>query len=375
MAGADTREARAEDPRALTPDDIMSGLGDGVVALGRDGRVGYANSAAATILGVDVTTGESSVWEEILANNNWLAVLVDEVAQDARSRLLHEVSLVRRHDTMPVRIRVAPLFTADGELRGVIVVLSDESSLVHMSERQQHEDRLQQLGVLAAGLAHEVKNPLAGILGAAQLIRGDDLSAESAEYVDLIERDVRRINRLIDGLLNFDKPESLSFSPGNPHLILDHVLQSIRLDPLAEGHDLIRDYDPSLPDVPLDADAVHQMVLNLVKNALQASPPGAPVRLRTRADIGGRRSTGRTLLIEVENVGAMPEDIRRKLFTPFFTTRPGGSGLGLSITLSLCRAHWGNLEVVVTGERTIFSIALPMERPAKATPAKANGKE
>ena len=77
MAGADTRETRPEDPRALTPDDIMSGLGDGVVALGRDGRVGYANSAAATILGVDVTTGEASVWEEILANNHWLAVLVD----------------------------------------------------------------------------------------------------------------------------------------------------------------------------------------------------------------------------------------------------------------------------------------------------------
>ncbi len=353
----------------ITPAEIVANMQDAVVAVGREGELAYANPSAGTLIRGQQEF-DTEAWRDTLQRNAWLNDTLFGAMEKARSHVLHEVELARpRGGALPVRVRIVPLFSDDGALRGAVAVFSDERHLAVMSEGLRRDDRLRQLGVLAAGLAHEIKNPLGGILGAAQLLRGEAMTQDGAECVDVIERDVRRINRLIEELLHFGNPRSLRRVPLNPHRVVDQVLQVLRHDPVTSGHPVIRDYDPSLPDVPLDADAFQQAVMNLVRNAMEASPAGEPVVIRTRVDVLGRRFPGKAVLIDVQNGGpGIAPEVREKLFTPFFTTKTQGTGLGLAITLRLCREHGGTLEMTSEPGRTVFTMVLPMEA-TQALPA------
>jgi two-component system nitrogen regulation sensor histidine kinase GlnL len=340
---------------------ILDGLEEAVVAVDAAGKLTYANAAAATLLGADPLT-DLELWAHTQERNPWLTEAIDLALHGARSHARHQVRLEVHDGHRTIGLRVTPLFADVGGLRGAACLLFDESSLESLSENVRRFDRLQEVNILASGLAHEIKNPLGGILGAAQLLRGETLTTEAKECVDVIERDVRRINRLIEGLLDFGKPKPLHRKSVNLHRLLDDVLVGLEHDVIVGGHPLVRDYDPSLPDLMVDADGIHQVALNLIKNAFEAAAPGSLVAVRTRVDLAGRRVSKRAVLVEVQNEGeAIPDDVRRRLFTPFFTTKGRGSGLGLLVSLRIAREHGGTIEVASERGKTVFTLVLPME--------------
>ncbi len=229
----------------------------------------------------------------------------------------------------------APLLKRSG-VRAVVVRLREAQGRIDLE-------------ALAAGLAHEIKNPLAGLKGAAELM-GDELAAGSPlrVYTELIAREAKRVDGLVQSLLDLTRPLPLELRPENVHAVIDDVLLLAK-GLLPRGVAFERRFDPSLPEVELDRDSVQQVLLNLVKNAAEAMAgrqgavvietgiaPGMRVRVRAR--------TRQLLRIAVIDQGpGLPEGV--ELFTPFATDKPRGTGLGLVISRRIAEAHGGRLEL------------------------------
>ncbi|MES2858240.1 MAG: ATP-binding protein [Pseudomonadota bacterium] len=208
------------------------------------------------------------------------------------------------------------------------------------------------------GLAHELRNPLAGIKGAAQLLarRGD---AEARELTGLIETEVGRLAALVDRLLTPAAPRP--FEPVNIHAVLERVLRLSESD-AGWAVRLQRDYDPSLPELQGDADRLTQALWNLVRNALEAG--AASVQLRTRAEHGVRifdATHGLALRLEIVDDGrGVPAELAEQVFLPLVSGRAEGSGLGLALAQQVAREHGGSLAYRSRPGHTVFTLLLPL---------------
>lgn len=208
------------------------------------------------------------------------------------------------------------------------------------------------------GLAHELRNPLAGIKGAAQLLarRGD---AEARELTGLIETEVGRLAALVDRLLSPTAPRA--FEPVNIHAVLERVLRLSEAD-AGWAVRLQRDYDPSLPELQGDADRLTQALWNLVRNALEAG--AANVQLRTRAEHGVRifdATHGLALRLEIADDGrGVPAELAEQVFLPLVSGRAEGSGLGLALAQQVAREHGGSLAYRSRPGHTVFTLLLPL---------------
>ncbi len=211
---------------------------------------------------------------------------------------------------------------------------------------------------IARALAHEIKNPLAGLHGAAQLLERELPNRALTEYTQVIRTEVDRIRRLVDRLLL--APDRLRTGElFNVH----EVLERVRTLTEAEGGAVVvRDYDPSLPDITGHADRLHQALLNLARNALQAG--ATRINLRTRAEhrvrIGERIERLAIRIDVIDDGGGVPEDVRDHLFLPFVTGRTEGTGLGLPVALAIAREHGGTLAFTSRPGATVFSLLLPV---------------
>ena len=217
-------------------------------------------------------------------------------------------------------------------------------------------------------IAHELKNPLAGIKGASQLLVDDIKTEEGLSLVNLIGSEIDRISRMIDGIETFGDPDPSRKDHINIHEILRRARKVIQS---AAGEEVTfsEHYDPSLPSIIGDADSLMQAVLNLIKNAVEAlGNSGGDIRLETLYRTGARRrvegdeKTSR-LPIEVriiDNGPGIPGKLRERIFQPFITNKPSGQGLGLSVVSKVASAHGGLVEVHSRPGETIFSILLPL---------------
>ena len=217
---------------------------------------------------------------------------------------------------------------------------------------------------LVRGLAHEIKNPLGGIRGAAQLLDRELNRPELAEYTQVIIREADRLTELVDNMLGPSRP--LKIAPVNVHKVLEHVAQIAKTGMLQAGLDMKRDYDPSLPAVDADEDQLIQALLNLVSNACIAleEVPGGRVTLRTRAlrqfTIAGQRHRLVVQIDVIDNGPGIPEELIDRMFYPMISGRPHGTGLGLAIAQNIVRRHNGVLECESRTGRTRFSVLLPL---------------
>lgn len=215
------------------------------------------------------------------------------------------------------------------------------------------------LSAALKGLAHELRNPLAGIKGAAQLLARRAADPDSRELTQLIEAEVGRLAALLDQLLSPAPPRP--FEPLNIHAVLERVLRLAETD-AGWAVRLLRDYDPSLPDLRGDGDRLTQAVWNLVRNAIEAG--AANVTLRTRAEHGlriGDAPHALALRIEVIDDGrGVPEDLTERLFLPLVSGRADGSGLGLALAQQVAREHRGSLAYRSRPGHTVFTLLLPL---------------
>jgi len=223
---------------------------------------------------------------------------------------------------------------------------------------------------LIRNLAHEIKNPLGGLRGSAQLLERELDRADLREYTQVIIKEADRLQLLMDRLLTPHRPPH--FGPVNIHEVLERV-RSLILAEYPDGVTLVRDYDTSLPDITGDREQLIQVVLNIVRNAAQAiaarpPPGGAEIRLQTRvarsATIARKLHRLALELAVIDNGPGIPPDLLEKVFHPLVSGRDGGTGLGLTLAQTYVQHHGGLVECESQPGRTVFRIILPLARTA-----------
>jgi two-component system nitrogen regulation sensor histidine kinase GlnL len=252
-----------------------------------------------------------------------------------------------------------------------LVTFWDQTQRENMESAAQEERLLDSIGTMIRRLSHELQNPLSGIKGATQLlarkVRGQP---ELREYPTVILKELERLERLVGSLVSQGNGMTLTLASCNLHELLDTVIWFERNS--TDRVHFERRYDPSLPDILGDRDRLHQVFLNLLHNAVEASPPGETVIVQTGmtgpwSDREPPPEPGRTFFqIDVIDRGpGVSEEHRPNLFTPFFTTKRNGTGLGLSISHQIVRAHHGHLRYrPAEGGGAMFSVVLPRGEPA-----------
>jgi two-component system nitrogen regulation sensor histidine kinase GlnL len=227
-------------------------------------------------------------------------------------------------------------------------------------EGDQHERQAANRAVMR-GLAHEIKNPLGGLRGAAQLLDRELKDPSLRDYTRIIIHEADRLRDLVDRMIGPSRP--LALHPLNVHTILEHVRKLLEAENPV-GLRIVREYDPSLPDVIADSGQLVQAVLNIVRNAVQATDGRGQITLRTRIERGltiGRERHRLAARVDIEDNGpGIPAGLREKIFYPMVTGRPEGTGLGLSIAQEIVLRHDGLLEVASEPGRTVFSIFIPL---------------
>ena len=264
----------------------------------------------------------------------------------------------------------------------LIIELQPISRLVRISRDERARSSFRTTRELIRGLAHEIKNPLGGLRGAAQLLERELADPEHIEYTQVIIREADRLTELVDRLLGpKGDPSTGTF---NIHRILEHVIRLVEAE-FPERLDIQRDYDPSLPGLSGDADQMIQAILNMVRNAAQSltdSSNAAPrILIRTRVvrsfTIAGTRHRLVARIDIVDNGPGIDESLIEEIFYPMITTRAHGNGLGLAVTQAVVGRHGGVVECHSQPGETCFSVFLPVEEadqpPGSASDRKHNG--
>ncbi len=343
----------------LSTEELFDGLTLAVLGLDSQLRVRIMNSAAEILFGV---SAGYAVGEPVTSAIPHLASQVDHLRsalENAQPYTERELKLQRNGgDPMTVDCTVTPLRTAAESCLLLEFLQLDRHLRITRDDQLWHQQEISR--EMIRGLAHEVKNPLGGLRGAAQLLARQLPDPDLREYTDVIIGEADRLQNLVDRLLG---PNTLPVrEPVNVHEVLEHVFRLCRTQAPAQL-ELERDYDPSLPDVLADREQLIQAVLNVVINAIEALGDSGRVCLRSRAHrqftIGGQRHR-LVLRIDIEDNGrGVPADMREHIFYPMVTTRAEGSGLGLAIAQNLIHNHGGLIECDSQPGCTIFSIYLP----------------
>ena len=343
-------------------DYYLEFLATGVVLLDADLHIQALNLSAENLLDVSASRALGSALEELLdESNEWYPLLHQAIAEN-----------------YPMVRRAIPLTTRTGQERTVDITLSPISGklksgclLVELNmvdrlqaiSRDESEWQAQAtLKEIMKGVAHEVKNPLGGIRGAAQLLAGELGNPDLQEYTDIIISEVDRLHTLVDRMMG--PRERMESEPTNIHEITEHVRQLIEAEAKG-GLEIERDYDPSLPEFSADGGQLTQAVLNLVRNAWQACGEGGRISLRTRVlrqfTVGGSRYKLVCALQVIDDGPGVSEELLPMLFLPMVTGNAKGTGLGLSIAQRIANQHGGLIQVQSEPGNTCFTLLLPME--------------
>lgn len=367
--GRERMQPPAGGTRHIQHDLLLAALPHPILTLAEDERIVYANPAAEQFFSAGQATLKRHKLADLVAFGCPLVSLVEQVRRTGVSVNEYGIEVV-----IP-RLDGPKLVDAHGgpipEQPSQIVLMLQQRSMAQMIERQlTHRAAARSVSGMAAMLAHEIKNPLSGIRGAAQLIE-PGLAAADRSLAQLICTETDRIRDLVDRMEVFGDERPLSKGPVNIHDVLDHVSQ---LATSGFGRDVkfLARYDPSLPPVPANRDKLVQAFLNLVKNAVEAIEEGSEsgrIILTTAFRPGMRLSVPGSgarvslpLMIEVEDNGpGVPDHLKPHLFDPFVTTKRSGTGLGLALVAKIIGDHGGVIECESEPRRTIFRVLLPMQ--------------
>lgn len=349
----------------IDPDSILNVVGSVVLAVDGNCAILYVNNAGEQFFQSSAGNLRGQHLDQLLPMDSPLFCLINQVRAAGNSVAEYHIALSSpRIGHHVVNVQAAPL----PEVEAAVVLSMQERSLAAKIDRQlTHRGAARSVSAMAAMLAHEVKNPLAGIRGAAQLLE-QSVRAEDRPLTRLIRDETDRVCSLVDRMEVFSEGGPLNGGPVNIHEVL------VRVRTLAEnsfGRHLrfSETFDPSLPPVHGNRDQLVQVFLNLVKNAAEAAPKeGGEVQIATSywhgvrfAVAANQARTHLPLMVSIQDNGeGIPEDIKPYLFEPFVTSKPRGNGLGLALVAKIIGDHGGVIEFTTEPKRTIFRVMLPI---------------
>ncbi len=352
---------------------VLNALPMAVVVVAGDGSILHVNDAGEQFFHGSAGHLRGQRLQDMIPEDSPLFSVIEQARNDGNAVFEYGLNLNSpRIGRYFVNVQARPL----NEDPGLIVLGLQERSIADKIDHQMsHRGAARSVSAMAHMLAHEVKNPLSGIRGAAQLLE-DTLDAQDRSLTQLIRGEVDRIVALVDRMEVFSDTGPLRREAVNIHEVLTRVRQ-LAENGFGRHVRIVENYDPSLPAVLGHRDQLVQVFLNLVKNAVEAVPAvGGEVVMRTayrpgvRFALAGRDSREHLpLMVSVEDNGeGIPEDMRAHIFDPFVTSKPKGSGLGLALVAKIIDDHGGTIEVDSAYKRTVIRVMLPMVRPVVENP-------
>jgi len=346
-------------------ENIIASLTDGLVVIGLDDRVVRWNAAMEGLYGVSRAAAVGQPLESLFEPSFVAALKSAREAQDDAGTVFR-VPLTSRHDVpraMLVNAAATPLRTPDGAVAGTIVIIEDTTARVKLEEQLQISDKMASIGLLAAGVAHEVNTPLTGISSYTQmLLEGVAPDDPRAPLLEKIERQTFRAAKIVNGLLNFARPAQTESGPVDLHEVINDVLSLLEHQLRGCSIQLRKDLAPEAPVVTGVEHKMQQVFINLFLNARDAMPSGGWLTIATRIDDGAA-------VVEVADTGSgIPTEQLARIYDPFFTTKPigQGTGLGLSICYGIVQEHQGTINCESrVGQGTKFVLTLPLAAPAR----------
>jgi len=377
MAASGSSVVDMRPPEMIGSAQILNALPEPVMVVDEAGAVRFVNPAAENFFGAGKAHLCTQTLPDIVHFDSPLTALTDQVREQEISVAEHGVELSNpRTGTQHVDIQGVPVPERPG---WVLVTLQRRTMAQTMDRQLNHQGAARSVTGMAAVLAHEIKNPLSGIRGAAQLLE-QDASEEDIPLTRLICDETDRICSLVDDMEMFSDERAIERGPVNIHEVLDHI-RRIAENGFAKGVRITEVYDPSLPPVLGNRDQLLQTLLNLVKNAAEALPEeGGEITLGTaykqgvRVAVPGSRDR-LNLPLEVtvrDNGKGISDELRPHLFEAFVTNKPGGTGLGLALVAKTIRDHGGIIEFDSKPRRTVFRLRLPMSSPGTKVPPSQN---
>ncbi|MEC4750202.1 nitrogen regulation protein NR(II) [Methylomicrobium sp. Wu6] len=341
---------------------ILDHLNSAILLFDQDLNLAYINTSGEVLLAdsANQLLGHNAqelfkISDPALLANLKLSLTMSEPLLD------RALTLNRIGQTVTITFSATPIFTDDGRAEILVELLPVDNHL-RISKEEQLLSQQNTAKLLVRGLAHEIKNPLGGLRGAAQLLDLELIDPDLKEYTGIIIAESDRLQGLMDKMLGPNKLPNKKML--NIHEVLERVRQLVEAE--ASGNLLILcDYDPSIPDLKADKDQLIQAVLNIVRNAVQAVDGSGVIRVKTRIKRNvtiGRKCHKLSVKIDISDNGpGIDAEMMNQIFYPMITGRPEGTGLGLSIAHSLINQHGGLIECESEPGNTTFSILLPIE--------------
>jgi len=355
---------------------ILENIGDAVIAIDQQGLIRFLNPAAHHLTGLSEKQTLQHCFFDCFVKQQTLCYLAQTALDEGRSISSHE-TVTLNIPSQPLRqvsVTVSPIFSVSHQQQGAVIVLHDLSRIHSIEGAVRHADQLTMIKTMAAGLAHEIKNPLGGIKGSAQLLQMElEKSLELQEYTQLIIREAERINRIIEELLNLSRPRNAQPEAINIGKLLNEIVTLQKTTTPDRNIHFKWQLDPSIPDISGDRDLLTRLFLNLIKNGCEAAPDHSEILVHTGIDteyhlsLAGSRPTPMVQISIYDQGSGISAVEREKIFTPFYTTKTGGNGLGLSICQKIVADHGGLLQFIDRPEGgTQVKTLLPLFTPTQS---------
>ena len=371
------RELEALTALTSYTNNILSSIAAGVVTLDSDGTILTWNRAAKSIVGVESEKVSGWHYSRLISklaltqsDKGKLTEIIEQVLQTGQTYQGHKLCFEPTYGgRVYINMSVSQLTDNAGEQRGLVCIFEDVTKEIKAEDDLRRMGELAAVGQLAASIAHELRNPLSSIKGAAQFLQ-EQYSDHSDvhEFLSIIVEEVNGLNKLTTEFLEFARPIDLESEPLDLREVVDRTLHLMSVLISGSGIDVVQEVGPDLPIIQADEKQIEQVLKNVILNAVEAMPDGGTLHVRARCSA----AYGESVELGVSDTGVgIPPDKLENIFLPFVTTKTKGTGLGLSVVQKIVENHGGHIEVQSTvGEGTTFRVFLPRERGIR-TPEEA----
>src|SRR5579863_388874 len=341
-------------------DQIMANLQDGLMLFTRDSRVVLVSASVEHFLGRPRRELLGRTAREIFTPGSELGGLILDGFQ-----LQRPIAQQESESPNGKRVQVSLDFIHEhGTPIGALLTLRDAESVRQIGDEIEMSRRMSASGRLTRGVAHEVKNPINAIVLHLQLLQNklQQVDPDTRRHMDVIGNEIHRLDRVVQILVDFTRPRDLRIEEIDLKRVLEDVLMLATPDAEQHGVTIVRDLAPAPLGVNVDLDFMKQAILNVVLNGVQAMPQGGPLTISTHIEEG-------QVITEIRDEGGgIPPEIQEKIFELYFTTKQGGSGIGLAQTYQVMQWHYGSVDFVsVDGHGTTFRLSLPLSEPRTET--------